>query len=88
MSDASQQEEPDFTFDFDTFRTPSRNELLDQASKVVENTPVLINMVSKRVRELNYGDRPLIPVSPSMSAGMIALAEIIAGKLQFEKTEG
>ncbi len=74
-------------FNFEAFRTPSRTQLLEEASKVVPNTQVLINMVSRRVRELNYGDRSLIPVSPSMSTGMIALAEIIAGKLQFEYIE-
>lgn len=72
------------SFQFEAFSTPTRTELLDAASKVVPNIQVLINMVSKRVRELNFGDRPLIPVSPSMSAGMIALAEIIDGKLKYK----
>jgi len=72
------------SFHFEAFRTPTRSQLLEAASEIVPNTQVLINMVSKRVRELNYGDRPLIPVSPSMTAGMIALAEIIDGKLKYE----
>jgi len=84
MSDSKATESSKSDFNFDSFRTPTRAQLLEEASKVVPNTQVLINMVSKRVRELNYGDRALISVSPSMSAGMIALAEVIAGKLKFE----
>ena len=61
--------------------------LLDEASKVITNTAVLINLVSKRVRQLSNGQRPLIEIGPRMSNADIALQEIIEGKLMWEATE-
>ena len=55
--------------------------LLDEASKVITNTAVLINLVSKRVRQLSNGQRPLVEIGPRMSNADIALQEIIEGKL-------
>ncbi len=44
--------------------------------------PVLINMVSKRVRQLNTGFRPYVkPQSPNEEKVDIALREIAEGKL-------
>jgi DNA-directed RNA polymerase subunit omega len=61
--------------------------LLDEAHKVITNTAVLINLVSKRVRQLSNGQRPLIEIGPRMSNADIALQEIIEGKLVWEATE-
>ena len=61
--------------------------LLDEASKVITNTAVLINLVSKRVRQLSNGQRPLVEIGPRMSNADIALQEIIEGKLVWEATE-
>jgi DNA-directed RNA polymerase subunit omega len=58
--------------------------LLDEASKVIQNPQVLINIVSRRVRQLTQGHRPLIDAGPRMGYSDIALSEIIAGKLNFE----
>jgi len=69
---------------FSAMRMPSRAQLLDEAAKVVPNIQILINIVSKRVRELNYGDGPLIPVPSNMPAGNIALMEIVQGKITVE----
>jgi DNA-directed RNA polymerase subunit omega len=55
--------------------------LLEEASKVIPNTAVLINMVSKRVRQLSNGQRPLVEIGPRMSNADIALQEIIEHKL-------
>ena len=57
-------------------------ELLDQAKTRVPSIPVLINMVSKRVRQLNAGFRPYVkPASPDEDKMDIALREIAEGKL-------
>ena len=55
--------------------------LIDEASKVIIEPQVLINMVSKRVRQLSAGSRPMILVEPRMGLSDIALAEIAQGKL-------
>ena len=55
--------------------------LLDEASKVITETPALINMVSRRVRELSAGSRPMVQVDSHMGLADIALVEIAQGKL-------
>ncbi len=59
-------------------------QLLQEAAKVIPNQQVLINVVSKRVRQLGIGHRPLVEAMPKSSLTDIALKEIIAGKLTFE----
>jgi DNA-directed RNA polymerase subunit omega len=59
-------------------------QLLDEANKVVENKQVLVNMISRRVRQLSSGVRPHVEVEPRMTFADVAMAEIIAGKLKAE----
>lgn len=56
--------------------------MVEEASKVIPNIPVLINVISRRVRQLHASARPVVEVTPGMDATEIALAEIIAGKLK------
>ena len=56
--------------------------LVKQALESVPSANVLINLVSQRVRQLNSGRSPLIPVRPSMGIADIALTEIIEGKIR------
>ena len=58
--------------------------LLDEALKVIPNQPVLINVVSKRVRQLTQGHRPLVEVGARLDYADIALREIIEGKISWE----
>ena len=58
--------------------------LLDNASKAVPNTGVIVNMVRQRVRQLLAGARPLILVKPGLGMMEIALGEIAAKKLVWE----
>jgi DNA-directed RNA polymerase subunit omega len=60
-------------------------QLLQEASQIIPNPQVLINVVSKRVRQLGLGHRPMVEVGPRASLSDIALKEIIAGKLTFEE---
>ncbi len=63
-------------------------QLLSEAAQVIPNQQLLINVVSKRVRQLGLGHRPLVETTPRMSLTDIALKEIIAGKLTYESLEG
>jgi DNA-directed RNA polymerase subunit omega len=62
-------------------------QLLQEAALVIPNQQVLINVVSKRVRQLGLGHRPMVEAGPRSSLSDIALKEIIAGKLTFENIE-
>ena len=59
--------------------------LLDNASKVVPNTGLLVNMVRQRVRQLLGGSRPMLLLAPGLSMSDIALSEIAAEKLVSER---
>lgn len=61
---------------------PMKSDLVEQAAKIIPDPQVLINMVSKRVQQLNTGRAPLIATVPSMGAADIALTEIIEGKVK------
>ncbi|MBT9449502.1 DNA-directed RNA polymerase subunit omega [Akkermansia glycaniphila] len=64
-----------------------KTELIDKAAQVVQDPQLLVNIVSQRVAQLNSGRSPLIPTTPHMGAGDIALTEIIEGKLVWQKKE-
>lgn len=63
-------------------------QLLQEAAQVIPNQQLLINVVSKRVRQLGLGHRPMVETTPRMSLTEIALREIIAGKLAYEAVQG
>lgn len=63
---------------------PMRSDLVVAASKVIPEPPVLINLVSARVKQLNNGRSPLVRVDHRMGAADIALQEIIEGKISLE----
>ena len=57
-------------------------DLIEKARLRVASVPVLVNMVSKRVRQLNAGMRPYVrPLSQDEDKVDIALREIGEGKL-------
>jgi DNA-directed RNA polymerase subunit omega len=59
-----------------------------QALEKVVNPNILVNMVSRRVRQLNSGggsiSRPLLADVGTLGAADIALLEIIEGKMGWE----
>jgi DNA-directed RNA polymerase subunit omega len=63
-------------------------ELVKAASEVITNQQILVNMVSRRVRQLSIGHRPLVEHAPGLGAADIALTEIANRKLTFESTFG
>jgi DNA-directed RNA polymerase subunit omega len=60
---------------------------LDAARQQVPSTEILINMVSRRVRQLAQGHRPLTLVEGHMDPTDIALKEISEGKFNYEIQE-
>ena len=63
-------------------------ELIQAASEVITNQQILVNIVSRRVRQLSLGHRPLVEYAPGLREADIALTEITKGKLTFESTFG
>lgn len=63
-------------------------ELLEGAKARVDSIPILVNMVSKRVKQLNMGMRPYVrPDSEDEDKIDTALREIAEGKLTCELDE-
>ena len=63
-------------------------ELVQAASEVITNQQILVNMVSRRLRQLSLGHRPLVECAPGLREADIALTEIANKKLTFESTFG
>ena len=61
-----------------------KSELVYAAAAVVPNQQILVNMISRRVRQLSLGHRPLVEFAPGMGHADVALTEIANGKLTFE----
>jgi len=61
-------------------------QLVKAASEIIHNQQILVNMVSRRVRQLCLGHRPLVEFVPGLGHADIALSEIASGKLGFEST--
>jgi DNA-directed RNA polymerase subunit omega len=70
---------------------PLNAELTKLALEKVGNPNVLINLISRRVRQLNSGagalSRPLLADVGNLGIADIALSEIIEGKMGFEIPE-
>lgn len=58
---------------------------LENAKERIPNVPLLINVISRRVKQINQGHRPLVkPDNVAMPAMDIALKEVAEGKLTAE----
>jgi DNA-directed RNA polymerase subunit omega len=66
-------------------------ELTKQALEIVGNPNILVNLISRRVRQLNSGMgqicRPLVAHTEQQGVADIALREIIEGKMGWELPE-
>jgi DNA-directed RNA polymerase subunit omega len=58
-----------------------RADLVEQAALVIKDPPILINLVSKRVRQISHGRSPLVERRPGLRDADLALLEIIQGKI-------
>ena len=61
-----------------------RDEYLYNARQVITDPYILINVVSRRVKQLRRGSRPLVESLEKLSAEDIALREIAEGKIGHE----
>ncbi len=63
-------------------------ELSKKALEKVGNPNILVNLISRRVRQLNSaggtGSRPLIDAPPNMGVADIALLELVEDKMGWE----
>jgi DNA-directed RNA polymerase omega subunit len=59
----------------------SKNALLGMALRKVQNRFLLVNLLTKRIRQLKDGARPLIQGGANLSVDEIALLEIAAEKI-------
>lgn len=67
------------------------SDICKKALEKVGNPNVLVNLVSRRVRQLSGagggGSRPLLSETAGLGWGDIALLEIVEGKMDFELLE-
>ena len=61
-----------------------KSKFLEPAQLSIPNPELLINLVSRRVRQLAQGHRPLTQTDARMDMSEIALKEISEGKLGYE----
>lgn len=64
-----------------------RDDYLNQALKVVVDPNLLVNLVSRRVKQLRRGGRPLVESLEKLSLEDTALREIFEGKITWEIPE-
>jgi DNA-directed RNA polymerase subunit omega len=61
-----------------------RDDYLQAALKVIGDPNILVNVVSRRVKQLRRGNRPLVESLEKLSAEDTALREIAEGKIAYE----
>jgi DNA-directed RNA polymerase subunit omega len=61
-----------------------RDDYIKDALKSINDPNVLINVVSRRVKQLKRGNRPLVESLEKLSPEDIALREVIEGKISYE----
>jgi DNA-directed RNA polymerase subunit omega len=61
-----------------------RDEYLKAALLKIDDPNILINLVSRRVKQLRRGHRALVESLEKLSAEDIALREIIEGKISYQ----
>ena len=64
-----------------------RDDYIKDALKIIPDPNMLINVVSRRVKQLRGGNRPLVESLEKLSAEDTALREIGEGKISYEITE-
>lgn len=61
-----------------------RNDYIVNASKVIDDPYILVNVVSRRVKQLRHGHRPLIESLEKLSLEDTALREIAERKITYQ----
>ena len=61
-----------------------RDDYIKQALGKIQDPNILINVVSRRVKQLKRGNRPLVESLEKLSPEDVALREIIEDKISFD----
>jgi DNA-directed RNA polymerase subunit omega len=61
-----------------------KNDYLKAASASIKEVDILINVVSKRAKQLRAGAKPLVDSLEKLDMEDVALKEIIEGKISYE----
>ncbi len=64
-----------------------RDDYIKDALKVLPDPNLLINVVSRRVKQLKRGSRPLVESLEKLAPEDVALREVIEQKITVEATE-
>jgi len=65
-----------------------REDLIRKAQEVIPDPNILINVVSRRVKQLRYGQKPLVESLERLTPEDTALREIAERKISYELFEG
>lgn len=60
-----------------------RTDYLQHALKIIDDPNILVNVVSRRVKQLKRGSRALVESLEKLSDEDIALREIVEGKISY-----
>jgi len=61
-----------------------RDEYLKEAHKIITDPNILVNVVSRRTKQLKQGMKPLVESLEKLEPEDVALREIIEGKIDYE----
>jgi DNA-directed RNA polymerase subunit omega len=61
-----------------------RDEYLQKAREIIPDPNILVNVVSRRVKQLRRGARPLVESLEKLAIEDIALREVYEGKIGYE----
>jgi len=64
-----------------------REDYLRNAQKIITDPNILVNVVSRRVKQLRRGNRPLVVSLEKLSDEDVALREIAEGKISYQLGE-
>ena len=64
-----------------------RDDYIKQALLKIQDPNILINVVSRRVKQLRRGNRPLVESLEKLTSEDIALREIIEEKISYDMGE-
>ena len=64
-----------------------RDDYIREALKMIDDPNILVNVVSRRVKQLKRGNRPLVESLEKLSPEDTALREIIERKISYELGE-
>ena len=82
--DSRQHSAPLFRFNQPSGRNCTvRDDYLKQAQQIIPDPNILINVISRRAKQLKLGNKPLIESLEKLDPEDVALREVIEGKISY-----